>query len=175
MSDNFALRRYHRQTLPLPAGAGKPRYLKFGLAILLLAGICGAGYLAWSSVFLAGNTDGVAREIVSRINLEREANNIEPVRVDERLNGLALSDSREVVGSVPVYSASAGSTSSVNLFVIPKISWILSGYDTRQQLLDMLENTDPAFRNNILDSDHRNIGIGVSSDGYHYYIAVRWE
>ena len=41
-------------------------------------------------------------------------------------------------------------------------------------MFDALENTDNTFRTNVLDGGFSRAGIGVTSDGYNYYIAVKW-
>ena len=96
--------------------------------------------------------------------------------MDDRLANLALATSREVKVSSLTYSkgTEAGSGDTTNVFVIPKISWAISGYDAQQQMFDALENNDNTFRTNVLDGGFSTAGIGVTSDGYNYYIAVKW-
>ena len=97
--------------------------------------------------------------------------------MDDTLNTLAEKKSLEMKLS-PVTSSFQFTTqadSGTNLFAIPKISWAISGYDARQQMFETLESTDKTFRANILNSNFRLVGIGVSSDGYNYYIATNWQ
>jgi uncharacterized protein YkwD len=175
MSDTFAIRRYHRQTAPVLGVNRNKKYFRI-LLLLILAGVAGTAYLVYSSGLLADDNSRIPQELISRINLERQANNLAPVRQDDRLANLALGTSREVKVSSMTYSrgTEAGNGDTTNVFVIPKISWAISGYDAQQQMFDALENNDNSFRTNVLNSGFRNTGVGVTSDGYNYYIAVKW-
>jgi uncharacterized protein YkwD len=175
MSDNYAIRRYHRQTVPVLGVNRKKKYLKI-LLILILAGVAGTAYLVYSSGILADDNPHIPQQMITRINLERQANNLVPVQQDERLANLALGTSREVTISSLTYSKGTGASSgdTTNVFVIPKISWAISGYDAQQQMFDALENSDGTFRSNVLNGEYSRAGIGVTSDGYNYYIAVKW-
>jgi len=142
---------------------------------LLLAGMAGIAFILASAGMMAEAGPAVAGELASRINLERQSNALEPVRVDEGLSGLALATSRDAMIPAPAFlTSTGGGYGTANVFIIPKVSWALLGNDARQQIFDTMENNDGTFRANILNSDFRNVGIGVSSDGYNYYIAVEW-
>jgi uncharacterized protein YkwD len=176
MSDSYAIRRYHRQTMPVLGVNRKKKYLKLFL-MMLLAGVVIAAYFIYSSGVLADENPRIPHQFVDRINLERQANNLPPVQMDSHLNELAGKKSLEMklsqISSTLQSNAQAGS--GTNLFAIPKISWAISGYDAREDMFDTLENTDNTFRENILNSNFRLVGIGVSSDGYNYYIATNWQ
>lgn len=175
MSDTFAIRRYHRQTTPVLGVNRKKKYLKL-LLLLIIAGVAGTAYLVYSSGMLADDNPRIPQQLVSRINLERQANNLAPVQTDDGLSALALSTSREVKISSLTYSkgTGAGSGDTTNVFVIPKISWAISGYDAQLQMFDALGNNDNTFRENVLNGRFSHVGIGVTSDGYNYYIAMKW-
>lgn len=176
MSDNYAIRRYHRQTMPVLGINRKKKYLKLFL-VMLLAGAAVAAYFVYTSGILADENPRIPQQFVDRINLERQANNLPPVHIDDSLNNLAVKMSREMKSS-PLTNGlqpAAQSGPNTNLFVIPKISWAISGYDTQQQMVDTLENSDNTFRSNLLNSNFKNVGVGVSGDGYNYYIVTTWQ
>jgi hypothetical protein len=176
MSDTYAIRRYHRQTVQVIGTSRKKKYLRLFL-LLILAGVAGAAYLVYSSGILADENPRIPRQMMTRINLERQADGLAPVRQDDRLDNLALAGSRDVKISSLTYSPATDAVAGddTNVFVIPKISWAISGYDEEQQVFDTLGNTDTSFRSNVLNRNYRNVGIGVTGDGYNYYIAVKWQ
>ncbi len=138
--------------------------------------MAGAAYLVYSSGILVDENPRIPLQMMARINLERQANDLAPVQMDDHLENLALATSREVKISQLTYStADAAPGGSTNIFVIPKISWALSGYDAQQQMFDTFENNDNSFRSNVLNGNYRNVGFGVTSDGYNYYIALKWQ
>jgi uncharacterized protein YkwD len=176
MSDNYAIRRYHRQTMPVLGINRKKKYLKLFL-VMLLAGAAVTAYFVYTSGILADDNPRIPQQLVDRINLERQANNLPPVHMDDSLNNLAVKKSQELRSS-PMTSGLQPTTQNgagTNLFVIPKISWAISGYDSQQQMVDTLENSDNTFRSNLLNSNFRHVGVGVSGDGYNYYIVTNWQ
>jgi hypothetical protein len=89
----------------------------------------------------------------------------------------ALAKSREVKISRGE-SAGLPGTKTVyreNIFIIPKLSWVLSNYNSRQQIFDDLENGENTFRANLLNTDTHSVGIGISGDWDNYYIVTRWQ
>ncbi len=176
MSDTYAIRRYHRQTAQVIGTGRKKKYLKLCL-VLILAGVAGAAYLVCSSGILADENPGIPRQMMARINLERQEDGLAPVRQDDLLDTLALAGSREVKASSLTYATATGAAAgdTTNIFVIPKLSWAISGYDGQQQMFDALENNDNSFRGNVLNGNYRNAGIGVTGDSYNYYIVLKWQ
>jgi uncharacterized protein YkwD len=176
MSDNYAIRRYHRQTMPVLGMNRKKKYLKIFLVIMVV-GAALAAYFVYTSGILADDNPRIPQQFVDRINLERQANNLPPVHMDDGLNNLATKESQDVKFSqlTSMLQPTAKTGASTNFFVIPKISWAISGYDSQQQMFDTLENNDNTFRSNILNSNFKMVGIGVSGDGYNYYIATNWQ
>jgi uncharacterized protein YkwD len=175
MSDDYAVRRYHRQSVAVLGINKRKKYLKVFL-ILLLAGAAAAVYVVYSSGILADDNPRVPQQLLTRINQERLADNLPAIGVSDYLSNQALATSREVkVSSLTYSTGTAASGDNTNVFVIPKVSWAISGYDAQQQLVYTLENEDSTFRDNIRNSQYRNIGIGVTGDGYNYYIAMKWS
>lgn len=176
MSDTFAIRRYHRQTLPALGINRRRKYLRI-LLVLLLAGVAGTVYVVASSGILADDNPAIPSQVIGRINLERQAYGLAPVAADDRLMNLALSASREAKLSSFAYDGGTtkNAAGAASVFAIPKLSWAISGYDAQQQLFSTLMDSDPAFRASVLNGKLTAAGVGVTSDGYNYYIAVAWK
>lgn len=178
MSDNYAIRRYHRQTMPVLGVNRNKKYLKLFL-LLLLAGAAVVVYFVYSSGLLTDDNPRIAQQMVDRINLERQAAGLPPVHLDTSMSTSAMKTSQDVkfsqVTTGSLQSAGQAGAASTNLFIIPKISWAISGYDAQQQMFDALENNDKSFRANILNGNFRLLGVGVSGDGYNYFITTKWQ
>ena len=176
MSDNYAIKRYHRQTVTPLGTSGKKKYLViFGL--VLLAGMAGMAYVVYTSGIFADDNPRIAPKLLGSINLERHANNLQPVQVDSSLANLAYTKSKEVKISQMNYAQGANPNpdDSTDVLVIPKISWALSSNDFQQQMAGSAENENSALRKNVLNPKYRTIGIGVTSDSYNYYIVTKWK
>jgi hypothetical protein len=147
------------------------------MVILFIAGIAGMVLVIAGSGLLAEGNPDLSRQVVERINLERQANSIAAVQVDDALAASALEASRKIRAASLTGPSAATSVpgDETNIIVIPKLSWAVSGYDAREQIFDMLENKDPSFRNNILASDYRDVGVGITSDALNYFIAIQWR
>jgi hypothetical protein len=176
MSDTYAIKRYHRQTVTVIGSSRKKKYLTI-IVLLLVAGVLGMAYLVYSSGILAEDNPRIVPQLAGRINLERQANNLPPVQVDSSLSALAYTKSQEVKISQLNYAQGTNTNldGATNIIIIPKITWALSGNDFQQQMIDSLENKDSAFQKNVLNPKYRKIGIGVTSDNYNYYIVTRWK
>ncbi len=176
MSNNYVIKRYHGQNVTVVGVSRRKKYLTI-FVILLIAGISGMGYLLYSSGYFAPDNPSIAPRLADRINLERQANNLLPVQGDSSLSYLAYTKSQEVKISQFNYAqgANANPDASTNIIIIPKITWALSNKDFQQQVGDSIENKDSSFRNNLLNSKYKSIGIGVSSDNYNYYIVTKWK
>lgn len=175
MSDGYAIRRYHRRMIALPETIRK-KYSVL-IFILFITGITGMFLVIAGSGLLAEGNPGLSQQLVGRINLERQANNIVAVQEDDALTASALASSRKIRASpsTSLPAATADPAGGTNVVVIQKIPWALSGYSARDQLFDALENSDPRFRNNILSEEYRNIGVGISSDALNYFIVIQWR
>ncbi len=176
MSDSYATRHYHRQAVTPPGTNPRKKYLILLLAVIFTATV-GMVYYAYTSGLLAEDNPNIPGQMVTRINSERQAGNLPPVELSERLTSDAIKTSRQVrvspmgyrSGSAPVNGA------RTTILVVPKISWALSGYDSQQQLFSSLENDDALFRDTLLDPAYDSVGIGVTGDSYNYYIVTVWE
>jgi uncharacterized protein YkwD len=176
MSDTYSLQRYHRQT---PASLGtnrRKKYFRIFLVMLVVA-VIAVFYLVYTSGLMAEDNPQIPQQMLSRINLERQANNLPLVQLSETLTQDAMKKSQEVKISPIAYQSGAGSRTAdaTNVLIIPKISWAISSYDSRQQMFDSFEDNDNLFRKNILDRNYHSTGIGVTGDGYNYYIVTKWE
>jgi hypothetical protein len=176
MSDTITIRKYHRQTIT-PLGTNRrKKYLVFFFAIIIAA-IAGIAYHAYSSGILADENPRIPGQVLNRINFERQANNLNPVQLSDSLTYDATRISREVRTSPLVYQSGNNPVSSgrTNIFVLPKISWAVPGYDSLEQVFVVPKGDDSAFLENIRDPAHRSVGIGVSGDSYNYYLVTTWE
>ncbi len=176
MSDTFAIRRYHRQTTMPAVGTTRKKYLIL-LGLVLLSAALGTAYLLYSSGLFSEANPQIAEQLTSRINLERQANNLAPVQPDSPLANQALARSKEVKIAGFGYPNAAGSAADAgtNIFILPKIRLALSGNGLEQQAFDTLAEEDPAFRQNILNPHYSAVGVGITSDSYNYYIVTRWK
>jgi hypothetical protein len=176
MSDTITIRKYHRQVVT-PLGTNRrKKYLVLFFAIIIAA-VAGIAYHAYSSGILADENPRIPGQVLDRINLERQANNLNPLQLTDSLTYDAKRISQEVRTSPLVYQTgnNPSSTQRTNIFVLPKISWAVPGYDSLQQVFVIPEGGDSVFLENIHDPSHRSIGIGVSGDSYNYYLVTTWE
>jgi uncharacterized protein YkwD len=176
MSDTYAIKRYHRQTV-YTSGMNRKKKILVIFSLLFLAGLTGVAYVVYNSGFFADNNPKIAPQLTGRINLERHANNLQPVVVDSSLSNFATTKSRDVKISQLNYAQGVNPNNdpTTNVLIIPKITWALSSSDFQQQMVDSLENENAAFRKNILNPKYGSIGIGVASDSFNYYIVTKWK
>jgi hypothetical protein len=175
MSDNYAIKRYHRQTV-YTAGMNRTNKILIIVSLLVLAGVTGTAYVVCQPGFFSDPNPKIAAEIAGRINLERLANNLQPVDVESTLSDIATTKSRDVTISrlADTQAADQDPDATIDILIIPKITWPVSGSDFPQQMVDTLENENAAFRKNILNPKYRSLGIGVASDSNNYYIVTKW-
>ena len=177
MSDSYAVRRYHKQEVASFGTNRKKKYLLL-FALVLLAGTAGIAYVIHSSGIFSDNNPNIAPQLVNRINLERHAADLPPVRVDNSLSYQAYAKSQEVKIASLNYAQGSDQNpdATTNIFIIPKITWALSSSDFQQQVFGSGENgVSSAFRGNVLNPRYHTVGIGISSDSYNYYIVTKWE
>jgi hypothetical protein len=174
MADNYANKRYRRQTVSVVGIHKKKKFLVI-FAILLLFTVVGLAYVIDSSGVLAEDNPKISSQLALRINQERHLNNLQPVLVDTSLSSIAFAKSRELKISWQNYGQGSDTNpdNTTNVFIIPKMTWALSGNDFQQQVADLPENS--AFRKNIMNPENRAVGIGVTSDSYNYFIVVKWK
>ena len=176
MSDNYIIHHNRRKTLT-PLGTNRrKKYLVLFLA-MLLAATAGVTYYAYTSGLLAEDNPHIPQQMVARINIERQANNLPPVQLSQSLTNDAIKVSREVRISPLGYQSGIASKGAegADIFIVPKISWAISDYDSQRQLVGTLENDNTRFREHILDSFHKTVGVGVTGDSYNYYIVTIWD
>jgi hypothetical protein len=176
MSDEYAIRRYHRQTTVVGTTGRKKKYLILFL-LFLVVGSAGVAYAAWSSGVFAESNPKIAPLLATRINQERHAANIAPVQLDPSLSSLAYTKSQEVKISSLNYAQGVNPNPdpSTSVLIVPKISWALSNNDFQQVVTDSTDPANAAFRLKLLNPEFRAVGIGVTSDSYNYYIVTKWK
>jgi hypothetical protein len=175
MSDNYAEKRYRRQVMTPVGTTGRKKKFLLLAAILIIAGLAGIGYLGYSSGIFTDDPE-IVSQLLTRINLERAAANLQPVQLDSSLSNLATVKSNEVKLSQLNYAGGANPAlgDGVNVIVIPKISWALSGKDFVQQVTGTEENGNSAILKSIHNPKNSAVGIGVTSDNYNYFIVTKW-
>jgi uncharacterized protein YkwD len=171
MSDTYTVRKYQRDTFH-PLGLNrKKKYLKVFLLALLIA-VSGTAYLAYTSGIFADANPEIPRQMITRINLERSASDLPPFELSASLTSASLKKSQDVRISPMAYPSGSSNTDGTSVFIVPKLSWAISRFDSWQSIVDSFENTDPGFRTNVLNPQYHAIGIGVTSDSYNYYIVT---
>ena len=74
------------------------------------------------------------------------------------------------------YSPTGQKTGEItDILIYPKISWAVSSINLEPPLFHSKQADNPVFRREVLNSRHKNIGIGISRDSYNYYIVTKWE
>ena len=175
MSSGYAIRNYHRQAVTPPGMNPRKKYLVLFLMILITV-TAGLVYYAYSSGVMADDNPHIPRQMITRINLERQAGNLPPVQLSESLTADAIKTSRDVrISPMGYQSGPASKREGTNIIIIPKVSWAVSGFDSQQQLFTALESDNSPFRGNIVNPAYDSVGIGVSGDSYNYYIVTNWD
>jgi hypothetical protein len=115
---------------------------------IIVAATFGIVYYAYASGLLAEDNPQIPRQMITRINIEREANNLPPVQLSQDHTNDAIKVSRVARISPRGYLSDPGSTNAEDsdIFVIPKTTWAISGDDSQQQLFTSFENDDSLFR-----------------------------
>jgi uncharacterized protein YkwD len=174
MSATYSIRNYPQQHLH-PLGTNrKKKYLKLFLLAVLIA-VTGTVYLAYTSGIFADANPEIPPQMITRINLERQASDLQPFELSASLMSAALKKSQDVRISPMAYQPGSSNTDGTSVFIVPKMSWAISRLDSRQSIVDSLENTDAGFRTNVLNQQYHAIGIGVTSDSYNYYIVTMFQ
>ena len=95
MSDHSSAIHHSQKKVPVPGTNRKNTCLK-GLFIVLLAVLAGIAFFAVNSGILAEENPAIPQHLITRINSERAAHNIPPVRIDNDLTHTALRTSQEI-------------------------------------------------------------------------------
>jgi hypothetical protein len=174
MSDHTPASSHHKKIHVLGTSR-KKKYLRI-LLLILLAAFVAIGYFAISSGILADENPEIPRHLISRINDERLARDLPPVQLSSTLSQDALVASQEIRVSPRAYvSGSKVSEKGTDVFIYPKISWAMAGIGLEPMLFDAWKTNDAGFAADVLDKEAREVGIGISSDGYNYYIVTKWQ
>jgi hypothetical protein len=176
MSDHSAATHYRRKKVHVLGVSRKGKYLRV-LLVVLIGALAGLAFFAINSGILAEENPALPPHLISRINSERLAHNLPPVQVDANLANQAERRSQEIRISQMAYNSPSGSKSGENtdVFMYPKISWAVSTLNLEPPLFDAWIAEDAGFQADVLNKGYTNTGIGISSDGYNYYIVTKWQ
>ncbi|MEI7856243.1 MAG: CAP domain-containing protein [Methanomicrobiales archaeon] len=152
------------------------KYLKI-LLIVLVAALAGVAFVAVNSGILADENPALLQHLLTRINTERLSHNLPLVREDAGLADQAERISQETRLSPRAYSSPTEqkTTGITDVFVYPKISWAVYSIGLEPPLFDAWVAEDKDFQQDLLNKGYKNIGIGISSDSYNYYIVTKWQ
>lgn len=156
--------------------AERKKYLKI-LLVVLFAAVAAVGYFAITSGVLAEENPALQEHLITRINNERLAHNLPPVLIDNSLANQAERSSQEFRVSQLAYTSWTGLNAGqgADAFIYPKISWAVSSIGLESPLFDSWVTGNADFADDIMNRDYTRIGIGISSDGYNYYIVTQWQ
>jgi len=147
------------------------------LFVVLLAVLAGIAFCAINSGILAEENPAIPQHLITRINNERVAHNLPPIITENNLMHQAFFTSQEIRFSQIADNSRSGLQSDriSNDIIYPKISWAVSSIGLEPPLFDTWIAEDKSFQSDILNKDYKNIGIGISNDGYNYYIVTKWQ
>ena len=176
MSDHSPAFHHHQKKIHVLGVSRKKIYLKV-LIVILCAVFAVLAWFTISSGFLANENPEIPRHLVAWINTERAASSLPPVTLSDTLAHEALLASQEIRASRTSYTSwqKTPADQDTDFFIYPKLSWAISGIRLEPMLFDAWRTNEPGSVSHILDKDARDIGIGVSSDGYNYYIVTKWQ
>ncbi len=176
MSDHSSAIHYHRKNVRVIGATRKIKYLKL-MFVVLLAALAALAYFAMTSGILADENPAIPQHLITRINAERLAHNLPPVRTDDNLAQQAERKSQEIRISQMAYNSPSGLQSDHHTdgIVYPKISWAVANINLEPPLFDAWIAGDAGFQSDMVNKEYKKIGIGISSDGYNYYIVTKWE
>jgi hypothetical protein len=177
MSDHLTASHSRRKKIHVPGTSRNKKYLKV-LVLVLFAALAGLAYVAVNSGILADENPTIPQHLITRINSERLSHNLPPVQTDDvSLANQAERMSQETRVSPMAYNSPAGQKSGgiTDVFIYPKISWAVSSINLEPPLFDSWIAEDKNFERNLLNKGYKNVGIGISSDSYNYYIVTKWQ
>ena len=176
MSDHTPASHHHQKKLHVLGVSRKKKYLKV-LIIILCAVVAALAWFTLSLGILADENPEIPRHMIAWINTERAASSLPPVIISETLAHEALLASQEIRVSRTSYTSwqKTPADQETNVFIYPKLSWAMSGIGLEPMLFDAWRTSDSGSVSPVLDKDARDVGIGVSSDGYNYYIVTKWQ
>jgi hypothetical protein len=174
MSTAYSIRNYPREHVHPLGTKRKKKYLKLFLLVVLIA-VTGTAYLAYTSGIFTDASPEIPPQMMTRINLERQSNDLQPLDLSASLTSAALKKSQDVRATPMAYPSGSSDTDGTSVFIVPKLSWAVSRFDSRQTIVDSFENTNAGFHTNVLNPQYHTIGIGVTSDSYNYYIVTMYQ
>lgn len=107
--------------------------------------------------------------ILKEVNIEREKNHLKPLKIDNRLNKIAVIKAKDMAKEKKMSHTSKKFGATFNLIKKEKISFtkaaenIASGHKTPEFVVERWLKSK-GHRKNILEKDYRLIGIGKASD-----------
>ena len=175
MTDHSYSHRYRRKYSLVFGENRQKKFLKITFAILAFLLIL-TGYEVYTSGSLADDTAGMSQHVLSKINEVRAAGNLPAVHESDNLVNQAKANSARMRVAPLAYNADPTVKSgSSDVYIIPKLSQILSSLHIDQDPVNSWLGSDEQFQNDVMNPDLSSVGIGVESDGYNYYIVTRWQ
>lgn len=176
MSDQSTASHIRRKKIHVLGTSRKKKFLKI-LVLILFAAVVGLAYIAVNSGILADENPAISQQLITRINSERLSHNLPPLSTDASLAELAGRISLDTRVSPIAFHSPTGQKAGENtdVLIYPKISWAVSSINLEPSLFDSWRAEDPDFQRDILNSGYKNVGIGISSDSYNYYIVTKWQ
>ncbi|MHB8163466.1 MAG: CAP domain-containing protein [Methanoregula sp.] len=176
MSDHTPASHHHQKKIHVLGVSRKKKYLKV-LIIILFAVFAALAWFTISSGILEDENPEISRHLIAWINTERAASSLPPVTISDTLAHEALLTSQEIRVSRTTYTSwqKTPADQDTDVFIYPKLSWAMSGIRLEPMLFDAWRTNDPGSVSQILNKDTKDVGIGVSSDGYNYYIVTKWQ
>lgn len=134
------------------------------------------------SIFLSTLSLGMEnyqKIILKEVNVEREKNNLKPLKIDNRLNKIAIIKAKDMAREKKMSHTSKKFGVTFNLIKKEGISYtkaaenIASGHKTPEFVTERWLKSK-GHRKNILERDYRFIGIGKATDnnGKIYWVQI---
>ena len=175
MSDNYSSTHYRKQETQSFGTGRKMKYFKITVVVVLI-GLIAIGYLLANSGIFTDNSGAITGQIMTKINAERNAANLPPLIWDTNLANRALTQSSQMrVSPLAQASHTTDGSLSEDAFVYSRVSLALSTFSLEQPLFDSWDSTRDAFHKDALNPDFKNVGLGIDSDGYNYYVVAVWK
>lgn len=117
--------------------------------------------------------------ILKEVNIEREKNHLKPLKIDNRLNKIAVIKAKDMAKTKKMSHTSKKFGATFNLIKKEKIHFtkaaenIASGHKTPKFVVERWLKSK-GHRKNILERDYKFIGIGkaTDSDGKIYWVQL---
>ena len=134
------------------------------------------------SIFLSTLSLGMEnyqKIILKEVNIEREKNHLKPLKIDNRLNKVAVIKAKDMAKDKKMSHTSKKFGATFNLIKKENIHFtkaaenIASGHKTPEFVIERWLKSK-GHRKNILEKEYRFIGIGkaIDSDGKTYWVQL---